>query len=368
MIENRPLRRSSWAINGRFVAQRMTGVQRYAHEIVAALDGLLAENRDAAARLALSLVLPPGAEAAPALANIEIRRTSFGSGHAWDQFVLPLHGGEGVLSLANIGPVLARKHIVCMHDATTFLLPETYSRSFGMAYRTLLPLIGRRASRVATVSRFSAEMLVKFGVCRGEKIFIAPNGHEHVLGWDATKARLPLLRTLQRPYVLLIGSRAKHKNIGIVLAQAQALDEAGLDIVVAGGASGIFAAQEQVTGPSNVHRIGFVGDDELAALYENALCLAFPSTTEGFGIPPLEAMAKGCAVVSSDAASLHEVGGDAVVYAKPNDPAGWRDAIIGLSANSQHRARLAAKGRQRAASFSWKHSAELYLDELLRLQ
>jgi glycosyltransferase involved in cell wall biosynthesis len=79
-------------------------------------------------------------------------------------------------------------------------------------------------------------------------------------------------------------------------------------------------------------------------------------------------MAKGCAVISSDAASLLEVGGDAVIYVKPDDPAGWREAIIGLSANSQRRAELAAKGRQRAALFSWKHSAELYLDELLRLQ
>jgi glycosyltransferase involved in cell wall biosynthesis len=79
-------------------------------------------------------------------------------------------------------------------------------------------------------------------------------------------------------------------------------------------------------------------------------------------------MAKGCAVISSDAASLLEVGGGAVIYVKPDDPAGWREAIIGLSANSQRRAELAAKGRQRAALFSWKHSAELYLDELLRLQ
>ena len=211
-------------------------------------------------------------------------------------------------------------------------------------------------------------MLVQYGVCRREKIFIAPNGHEHILRWDAAKAQLPLIENLQRPYVLLLGSRAQHKNIDVVLAQAEALDQAGIDIVVAGGASGIFAAQVQAASQSNVYRIGFVGDDELAALYEGALCLAFPSKTEGFGIPPLEAMAKGCAVISSDAASLIEVGGDAVIYVKPDDPAGWRDAIVGLSTDSQRRADLAARGRQRAALFSWKHSAELYLDELLRLQ
>jgi len=344
----------------------MTGVQRYAHEIVAALDELLAENRDAAASLAMRLALPPAADAVPSLSKIETCRTRYGSGHVWDQFVLPLHAGAGVLSLGNFGPVFAGKHIVCIHDANTFILPESYSRTFGLAYRTLLPWVGRRAYRVATVSRFSADMLVKYGVCRQEKIFIAPNGHEHVLRWNAKQARLPLIATLERPYVLLLGSSAKHKNVDIVIKESQALDEAGIDVVVAGGASRIFAAREATAQRSNIHHLGFVGDDELAALYENAMCLVFPSRTEGFGIPPLEAMAKGCPVISSNAASLVEVGGDAVVYADPDDAARWRDAIIGLSTNQSLRTALAAKGRQRAALFSWRRSAEIYLDEILR--
>ena len=344
----------------------MTGVQRYAHEIVAALDELLAENRDAAASLAMRLALPPAADAVPSLSKIETCRTRYGSGHVWDQFVLPLHAGAGVLSLGNFGPVFAGKHIVCIHDANTFILPESYSRTFGLAYRTLLPWVGRRAYRVATVSRFSADMLVKYGVCRQEKIFIAPNGHEHVLRWNAKQARLPLIATLERPYVLLLGSSAKHKNVDIVIKESQALDEAGIDVVVAGGASRIFAAREATAQRSNIHHLGFVGDDELAALYENAMCLVFPSRTEGFGIPPLEATAKGCPVISSNAASLVEVGGDAVVYADPDDAARWRDAIIGLSANQSLRTALAAKGRQRAALFSWRRSAEIYLDEILR--
>ena len=281
---------------------------------------------------------------------------------------MPLHERTGILSLGNFGPVLARRHIVCIHDANTFILPESYSRSFGLAYRTLLPWVGGRARRVATVSRFSADMLVKYGVCGREKIFIAPNGHEHVLRWDARRARLPLLSSLQRPYVLLLGSSAKHKNVDIVLGQAQALDEAGIDVVVVGGASSIFAGGEETAERSNVHHAGYVGDDELAALYENARCLAFPSKTEGFGIPPLEAMTKGCPVISSNAASLAEVGGDAVVYVDPDDGRRWQEAIIGLSTNADLRASLAAKGRQRAALFSWKRSAEIYLDEILRLQ
>jgi glycosyltransferase involved in cell wall biosynthesis len=358
--------KSSWAINGRFVTQRMTGVQRYAHEIVAALDDLIAQNRDLAAGLAMRLVLPGVADAPRSLERIGICRTRFGHGHAWDQLVLPFYAGAGVLSLGNFGPVFARRHIVCIHDANTFILPESYSRSFGLAYRTLLPWVGRRASRVATVSRFSADMLVKYGVCRQEKIFIAPNGHEHVLRWDAKRARLPMIGELTRPFVLLLGSSAKHKNVDIILDQSEALDRAGIDIVVAGGASRIFAEGKDMSERPNIRRTGFVGDDELAALYEKALCLVFPSRTEGFGIPPLEAMAKGCPVISSDAASLVEVGGDAVVYARPDSASQWRDAIIGLSANEGLRAALAVKGRQRATLFSWKRSAEIYLGEILR--
>jgi glycosyltransferase involved in cell wall biosynthesis len=347
----------------------MTGVQRYAREIIASLAEILLENRDIARWLGMRLIVPPGAEVKLVLPQIEVRRTRFGSGHAWDQFVLPLYARSGVLSLGNFGPVLARNHIVCIHDANTFIEPESYSRAFGLAYCTLLPLIGKRARRVATVSRFSADMLVKYGICRREKIFIAPNGHEHALRWDANRAQIPLISALKRrPYVLLLGSRAKHKNVDVILEQAQGLDAAGIDIVVVGAASSIFSANAPAFQRSNIHYAGYLGDDDLAALYEGALCLVFPSKTEGFGIPPLEAMARGCPVISSNAASLVEVGGDAVVYVDPDHGDGWRDAIIGLSGNDGLRATMAAQGRKRAVLFSWKRSAQLYLDEILRLR
>jgi glycosyltransferase involved in cell wall biosynthesis len=317
----------------------------------------------------MRLIVPPRAEVKLVLPQIEVRRTRFGSGHVWDQFVLPLYARSGVLSLGNFGPVLARNHIVCIHDANTFIEPESYSRAFGLAYCTLLPLIGKRARRVATVSRFSADMLVKYGVCRREKIFIAPNGHEHALRWDANRGQIPLISALKRrPYVLLLGSRAKHKNVDVILEQAQGLDGAGIDIVVVGAASSIFASNASTFQRSNIHYTGYVGDDDLAALYGGALCLVFPSKTEGFGIPPLEAMARGCPVISSNAASLVEVGGDAVAYVDPDRGDGWRDAIIGLSGNDGLRAKMAAQGRKRAALFSWKRSAQLYLDEILRLR
>ena len=181
------------------------------------------------------------------------------------------------------------------------------------------------------------------------------------------EAQIPDLDGLRRQYILLLGSAAKHKNVDIVLRQAQGLDVAGIDIVVVGGTSNIFSTKESTLSTSNIHHTGYVGDDELAALYEGALCLVFPSKTEGFGIPPLEAMARGCPVISSNVASLLEVGGDAVAYVDPDDGEGWREAIIGLAKNSDLRASMAARGRRRAALFSWRRSAQTYLDEILRL-
>jgi hypothetical protein len=128
---------------------------------------------------------------------------------------------------------------VCIHDANVFIQPESYSRIFGLAYRSLMPLVGKRAKRVATVSQFSADMLVKYGVCRREQIFIAPNGHERALRWNARRARTEI-HNLKRPYVLL-GSTAKHKSIDVILQQAERLDAAGIHIVIAGGAFSIFS-------------------------------------------------------------------------------------------------------------------------------
>src|ERR1700738_393935 len=360
--------RRVWTINGRFTAQQMTGVQRYAREVVYALDEILFGDDDLAKRLGFDLVMPRGAQYDLNLSRISAQKTHIGSGHAWDQFVLPWYQKVGVRSLGNFGPALARHHIVCIHDANTFLEPASYSLLFRAVYRTMLPLLGKRARKVATVSRFSADMLVRYNVCSPEKIFVAPNGHEHALRWDTSRAKSPILKALCRPYVLLLGSRAKHKNMQVVIEGADALDKAGIDIVVCGASSSIFSERSSDTLRPNIHYAGYVSDDDLAALYEGALCLAFPSKTEGFGIPPLEAMARSCPVISSHAASLVEGGGDAVAYVDPDHGDGWRDAIIGLAGNHDLRATMAARGRKRAALFSWRRSARLYLDEILHLR
>lgn len=357
---------SMLTINGRFLSQETTGVQRYAREIVAELDQLIQNSLSrSSSSLSAKIVVPAKADVPP-LYGIKVQRT-VGGGPLWDQFVLPVATQGISLSLGNVGPLFASNHILCIHDLNVLIAPASYSRAFGFYYRITLPLLARTAARVVTVSQFSARMLVDFRICSPEKITVIPNGHEHTRRWRPGNSAFAAREAHSRPYVLMLGSHALHKNVGIILAIARELDAVGLDILVAGKSSTIFSAIETGPVPPNVRMLGFVTEDDLAALYQNAMCFAFPSLTEGFGLPALEALALGCPVVATDAASLPEVCGDAALYADPRSPRAWLDQIKRLHAEPALAQTLRAKAARQVERFSWATSARQYFDLVLRL-
>jgi glycosyltransferase involved in cell wall biosynthesis len=356
-----------WSINGRFTTQPVTGVQRYAHEIIRALDRWLTAGHPLAQGLQLELLVPPGAVNLPRLTAISVRTVGRMGGHAWEQGELALHARGGLISLCNTGPLVVRRQVVCMHDVNTRSHPESYSLPFRMAYRALLPGLGRVARRIVTVSRHSSDQLVRFRVTSPEKISIIANGHEHALGW--TPRHSAATRAAAGPdTIVILGSPAPHKNVGLVLALSQRLAAAGLRIAVAGAADARVFQNGGLGGAGdNVVWLGRLSDEELAALLRDSLCLAFPSLAEGFGIPPLEAMTLGCPVVVSDRASLPEVCGDAALYASPDDPEAWYASLVRLHRDAKLRADLAVRGEARARRFSWRASAELYLQVMAQL-
>src|SRR5215831_628437 len=132
-----------WSINGRFLTQSVTGVQRYAHEIVRALDGLLCAGHPLAHGLSLQLLVPPGTTDHIGVRAIRLKSVGRVKGQAWEQIVLPFHVRGGLLSLCNTGSLAARKHIVCIHDLNTRAFPASYSARFRALYRVLLPALGR---------------------------------------------------------------------------------------------------------------------------------------------------------------------------------------------------------------------------------
>lgn len=351
----------SFGINGRFLTQPMTGVQRYAMNVTRAMSAALAARGERAPLLSV-----PDTED-PLLAGTPLRTVGPAGGHAWEQLILPRAWPGPLLNLCNTAPALKADQVVCIHDANVFNAPESYSASFRTFYRTLQPLLARRAARIATVSAFSAGQIANHLSVRASDIVVLPNGHEHVHAWDprqAVRAPASLNRDadgLERPFVLALGSRARHKNLDLLLKLAPALGELGLDLVVAGGQASIYAAEALQRG-ENVRHLGFVTDHDLAYLMERALCLAFPSLTEGFGLPALEAMARGCPVVSTDRASLPEICGSAALLAPPDRPERWIAQIRALASSPDLRSDLIGRGRAQAALFSWQASAQGYLD------
>lgn len=338
-----------WSINGRFLGQSRTGVQRYASEIVLALDRITSKE-------AFEIIAPYGVTAMPELKNIDLRKAGKGDGHIWEQGSLPFVAKDGLLSLCNTGPVCFQNQVVCMHDANVWMFSSSYSLAFRSFYKVLLPTLGRRARKVLTVSSASADALIEFGIAPARKIEIVSNGHEHIYRWDASRsALLPQLLELKRPFVFAVGSRAPHKNLNLLLAIAPRLDELGIDLFISGGHANIFSSSAEMPQGRNVRMLGFVADDDLAALYTRALCLTFPSFVEGFGLPLVEAMAFGCPIVSSNTSCMPEICGDYAHYANPKDPSAWADAIEALKFADRRN----LNGSSQLAKFRWNQSAEI---------
>ncbi|ESZ77871.1 glycosyltransferase family 1 protein [Mesorhizobium sp. L103C105A0] len=353
-----------WTINGRFLSQPTTGVQRYAGEIVRALDALFAEQAPLTRGLELRLYCPPGSSD---IAINSIERCEIGSrgGHLWEQTRLAasLRGG-GLLSLCNTGPLLSRKHIVCIHDANVWNAPESYSLRFRTSYKALLPCLGKTACSISTVSNFSLGELVRLGIVAEQRAFVAPNGHEHVLRWKPEHSAATRLAA-SRETIVMIGGAAPHKNVKLILDMAERLGKAGLKIAVVGMSdSDIFKTGSARAEAQNIHWLGRISDNELAALLMDSLCLAFPSLTEGFGLPVVEAMALGCPVVVSERASLPEVCRNAALYAAANDPQAWFDRFMGLRNSKALRVQFMRKGKARALAYSWRASALRYLQAM----
>jgi hypothetical protein len=164
-----------------------------------------------------------------------------------------------------------------------------------------------------------------------------------------------------RSFVLAIGSHARHKNLELLKTIAPQLETSGIDIVVAGAAGHVFS-DVGVSAASGIHLLGRTSDDDLAYLMDHACALVFPSWTEGFGLPIVEAMARGLPVISSDRASMPEICGDAAMMAAPDNPAAWLTSIRLLRGEPHMREELRGKGHERVRLFSWASTGQGYLE------
>jgi glycosyltransferase involved in cell wall biosynthesis len=356
-----PTELRTWSINGDFVTLPQSGVARYAREVTLALDALVAEGHPLAANLHLTLLAPRSSRdlplrCIPVRVIPELARPRLPQ--FWVQVQLPPHARGGLLSFCNLAPAFKRRHIVCIHDLHTRLMPESYGRLFRLAHRIILPMLGCNACRITTVSELSRGHLIGHGVAPAGKIAVTYNGSGHALRWNPGASRLPL--PASRPFALCLGRNQKYKNTELMWRLAPTLDAMGVDIAVAGDIDTATLASYGPV-PGNIRLLGRISDDDFAHALSRALCLLFPSRIEGFGLPAAEAMALGCPVVASTAPCLPEVCGDAALLADPDDADAWIAAIGRLLREPELRAELIARGLLRAKAFSWRKIAETYL-------
>ncbi len=350
------------SINGRFLSARPSGV----HRVARALTGQLGRHREELSALfgAAPTIIAPRSVATDAIAadgtpgGLPLRRASLLTGQAWEQLELPLRArGTLLLSFCNLAPLLHPASVPMIHDAQAFSTPRSYSLAFRSFYRLAQPAMGARALRVLTVSEYSRGELARYGVARAEKVRVIHNGVDHARGQTVDEAILARLGLRAHGYVLALASTQAHKNIGVLL-KAFADWENSPQLVLFGAEGPREFAQAGMALPGNVLLAGRVSDAELAALMASALCFAMPSTTEGFGLPPLEAMARGCPSVVAPCGALPEICGASVLYTPPGQPEAWRAAITRLATDASLRAQLLAAGGEHVQTLSWERAGD----------
>ena len=350
-------------INGRFLTQPTTGVQRYAREIVSALDALCGGRPEYSRKYRFEVLTPAGASENPFAPNMTWRVVGKLSGHMWEQIELPGYADNDlILNFANTAPLTVRNQIVTIHDASVFAAPDGYSLSFRLWYKYLHRSLCRRVAHIVTDSIFSQSELERYcGLSQARSTVIAL-GAEHILREPADKTVLGRSGLGGRKFVLCAGSLNPNKNLASLVQTANQLESLGIPLVVAGGGNERVFRDSPVGFPANMRFLGYVTDSELRALYESAVCFVFPSRYEGFGLPPLEAMACRCPVVCSHAASLQEVCSTAALMCDAREPAQIADSVLSVVKNERLATDLSVQGRARADTFVWAKAAQSWLE------
>lgn len=352
-------------INGKFAAQRVTGVQRLASNLVQGLDRLLLDL-DSPDRWVL--LCPPTATL-PILKKIEVRLVGprLGGLHAWEQgFLLLYTAGRILLNFAGPAPLLKRRQVCMIPDAAVFDQPKAYTRAFGAWYRLLFRTVSRSARVLLTISDFSRQQLsLALGVnpSRLKVVFCAASHMQDILPDASVIERLGLAKI---PYLLAVGSANPTKNLPALVEAFQALSADVRLVLVGGSNSAVFAgASASKSVDPRIVSTGAIDDSELRSLYSGALAFVFPSLYEGFGLPPLEAMFLKCPVVVSRAASMPEVCGDAALYFDPHSILGITQALSLIVNDAVLRNQLRHLGTEHVQRFTWDNAARQLFSHLL---
>jgi glycosyltransferase involved in cell wall biosynthesis len=319
---------------------------------------------------------PSRIELVDAALELEAEVVSPFQGHPWEQVSLPLKcRGEKnplLVSFSGIGPVAYGNKVLTIHDVAFLPHPEWFSRSYATLYRLLFGRSARNSRHIITVSEFSKGEIVRYLDIPEDKITVIPSAVKEGFTPGEVDRELLRLKGIDRPFILGLGSLEPRKNFrGLLEAYSLLAGKTNreVDLVIAGGSYQAFRDAgldlEDVRGPGRVILPGYLDDREVVNLYRAAELFAFPSLYEGFGLPPLEAMACGTPVLAAGRASIPEVCGDAALYCEPEDPESISSGMSALLEDEELIGDMKKKGKGRASLYSFDETARR-VDQLVR--
>ena len=364
------------ALDGFPLASPKTGIGHYTFELARSLAQLVPADR-------FDLISPiPFTEAAvsdielaslPNLGFINPRATSIR--RHWWAVGLPLYLRQSPVDLFHGTnyevPLWNRRHnVVTIHDLSILLYPEHHERYLVRRARRRLPLMVRSAAMIIAVTESMKREIVEHLGVKPERVAVTPEAPRRTFHRIPTTETLTTTKRLgiEDDFLLFVGTVEPRKNlITLVRALDDVLRNTSLrpQLVIAGGKGWLTDELDAFLETSGVKErvrfIGYTSDEDLRALYSSCRVCVYPSLYEGFGLPPLEAMACGAPVITSRIPAIEETVGSAAMLVDPTDVAGLGKAIFELWTDAQHRDHLSAAGLKRAAEFTWERTAELTL-------
>ena len=265
--------------------------------------------------------------------------------------------------------LIPSKTVVTIHDCIHLMFPEYLRHRLAYAYaRASLYTAAHKSNRVFTVSEQSKRDILRFFNVPPEKIVVTPNAIDNRFSAPPSEEHVTQTREryqLSSSYLLYVGNIKPHKNLERLIEAFHLVRQQGrseLELLIIGDEISRMQSLRRAVHKYDIHRsvrfLGYVPDKTLAVLYRLASVFVFPSLYEGFGLPPLEAMASGTPVVTSNVSSLPEVVGDAAVLVDPYSAEAIADGIISVLRSTHLRGELRERGLKRVKEYSWARSVQ----------
>ncbi len=342
-------------VNARFLTQEITGVQRFAIELSKVLKAKYGGE--------FEFVAPKDVLDDELAKKLEVKIIGENTGQFWEQYDLVkyLKGKKKkpiLLSLGSTSPLFYKNKITTLHDIAFVRNPSWFSKKFVLWYKFLIPKLLRTSQKIITVSEFSKKEIQEHYKIPDEKVKVIYNA----ISGDFRKQKTQ--ETGGMPYMLTVMSLSPRKNVENILHAFSTVTKKHKDIklYMVGGYSFDSFPKNNISKilaeNPNVELKGYVSDEVLHLLYQNALCFVYPSLYEGFGIPPLEAAAMGCPSIVSDVTAMPEVCRDGVIYCNPHDSSSIVQAMELLIGDKDLRTMLVEKAKKNNQRFSWEISAD----------